>query len=124
MASLRNSAATGLAIAFIRDYNATGNSTWLTDAENNFATVWSRGYDTTYGGGIWWNVGDKTYKSSASNWTFVIAGNLLYKATGDSTYLSEAQTVYTRAYSTLYNASTGEVYDGYGSGGLSTGQYS
>jgi predicted alpha-1,6-mannanase (GH76 family) len=111
-------------IAFIRAYKATGNSTWLTDAENNFATVWSRGYDTTYGGGIWWNAGDKTYKASASNWTFVIAGNLLYQATGDSTYQSEAQTVYTWAYSTLYNSSTGEVYDGYGSGGLSTGQYS
>jgi predicted alpha-1,6-mannanase (GH76 family) len=111
-------------IAFVRAYGATGNSTWLTDAENNFATVWNRGYDTNYGGGIWWNASTKTYKASASNWTFVIAGNLLYQATGDSTYLSEANTVYTWAYNTLYNASTGEVYDGYSASGVSTGQYS
>ena len=111
-------------IAFTRAYTVTGTSEWLTDAENNFATVWSRGYDTTYGGGIWWNVGDKTYKASASNWTFVIAGNLLYQITGNTTYQSEASTVYTWAHSTLYNSSTGEVYDGYGTGGLSTGQYS
>jgi|GEM_PF-3359023 len=111
-------------IAFTRAYSITNNSQWLTDAENNFATVWNRGYDTTYGGGIWWNVGTKTYKASASNWTFVIAGNLLYQITGNTTYQSEAATVYSWAHSTLYNASTGEVYDGYGSGGLSTGQYS
>ncbi|GGH15480.1 glycoside hydrolase family 76 protein [Silvibacterium dinghuense] len=115
-------------IAFTRAYTATGNSTWLTDAENNFATVWSRGYDTTYGGGIWWNVAaantSSGYKASASNWTFVIAGNLLYQITKNSTYLDEANTVYSWAYSNLYNATTGEVYDGVGSGGVSTGQYS
>ncbi|MFT4113916.1 glycoside hydrolase family 76 protein [Silvibacterium sp.] len=115
-------------IAFTRAYSATGNSTWLTDAENNFATVWSRGYDTTYGGGIWWNVAaantSSGYKASASNWTFVIAGNLLYQITKNSTYLQEADTVYSWAYTNLYNASTGEVYDGVGSTGVSTGQYS
>lgn len=38
-------------IAFERAYTATGTAAWLTDAENNFATVWNRGYDTTFGGG-------------------------------------------------------------------------
>src|ERR1700728_1678586 len=42
-------------IAFTRAAHATGNSAWLGDAETNFAVVWSRGYDTTFGGGIWWN---------------------------------------------------------------------
>jgi predicted alpha-1,6-mannanase (GH76 family) len=110
-------------IAFVRAYNATGNSTWLSDAETNFATVWSRGYDTT-NGGIWWNTATDTYKASASNWTFVIAGNLLYRATGNTTYQSEAKTIYTWAMNNLYNGSTGEVYDGVNvPGGVSTGQY-
>jgi hypothetical protein len=115
-------------IAFTRAYNATGNSTWLSDAETNFAVVWNRGYDTTYGGGIWWNASQANtssgYKNSAANWTFVIAGYLLYNATGDSTYQSEANTIYSWAYSNLYVASTGEIYDGINNSGISNGQYS
>ncbi len=111
-------------IAFVRAYKATGNTTWLSDAQNNFATVWSRGYDSS-NGGIWWNVATKNFKASASNWTFVIAGNLLYQATGSSTYQSEARTIYNWCMSNLYNASTGQVYDGVStSSGTSTGQYS
>jgi predicted alpha-1,6-mannanase (GH76 family) len=110
-------------IAFVRAYNDTGNSTWLTDAETNFATVWSRGHDAT-NGGIWWDTPQDSYKASASNWTFVIAGNLLYQATGTSTYQTEAKSVYTWAMSTLYNASTGQVYDGDStSSGISNGSY-
>jgi predicted alpha-1,6-mannanase (GH76 family) len=115
-------------IAFIRAYNATGNKAWLIDAENNFATVWSRGYDTTFGGGIWWNVSSahtsSGYKASASNWTFVIAGNLLYQTTGNPTYLDEANTIYNWASTTLYDASTGRVHDGINSSGIQDGQYS
>jgi hypothetical protein len=115
-------------IAFTRASKATGNSAWLADAETNFATVWSRGYDTTFGGGIWWNSAFENtssgYKNSAANWTFVIAGNLLYQATGDSTYQSEAATIFNWAFSTLYNASTGEIYDGINGSGIQAGQYS
>ncbi|MDQ2712612.1 MAG: glycoside hydrolase family 76 protein, partial [Acidobacteriota bacterium] len=115
-------------IAFVRAYSATGTKAWLNDAETNFATVWNRGYDTTFGGGIWWNVAaahtSAGYKASASNWTFVIAGNLLYQVTSNSTYLNEANTVFSWAYKTLYDASTGKVYDGINSSGIQTGQYS
>ncbi|HTW48264.1 MAG TPA: glycoside hydrolase family 76 protein [Acidobacteriaceae bacterium] len=115
-------------IAFTRAAKATGNSVWLDDAETNFATVWSRGYDTTFGGGIWWNSAVENtasgYKNSAANWTFVIAGNLLYQATGDSTYQSEAATIFGWASSNLYNASTGEIYDGINGSGVQNGQYS
>jgi hypothetical protein len=114
-------------IAFVRAYGATGNAAWLSDAETNFNTVWSRGYDNTFGGGIFWNSaveGTSGYKNSAANWTFVIAGNLLYSATGNSTYLDEAGTIFDWAFSTLYDASTGEIYDGINSSGIQTGQYS
>jgi predicted alpha-1,6-mannanase (GH76 family) len=111
-------------IAFTRAYQATGTTAWLADAETNFATVWSRGYDSSKGG-IWWYTPTDTFKASASNWTFVIAGNMLYQVTGNTTYQTEAKTIYTWAMSTIYNSSTGEVYDGYNtSSGLSTGQYS
>lgn len=115
-------------IAFTRAAKATGNSAWLADAETNFAVVWSRGYDTTFGGGIWWNSAVENtssgYKNSAANWTFVIAGNLLYHATGNSTYQSEAATIYSWASSNLYDASTGEIHDGINGSGVQNGQYS
>ena len=115
-------------IAFTRAAQATGNSAWLADAEASFAVVWNRGYDTTFGGGIWWNSAVETaasgYKNSPANWTFVIAGNLLYQATGDSTYQSEAATIFSWASSNLYNASTGEIYDGINGSGIQNGQYS
>lgn len=111
-------------IAFVRAYKVTNNTQWLNDAETNFTTVWNRGYDTTYGGGIWWNAATKTYKASPANWTFVIAGYLLYQASDDATYRSEADTIFSWATTTLYDATTGQVYDGIGSGGLSKNNYS
>ena len=115
-------------IAFTRAAHATGNSAWLADAEANFAVVWSRGYDTTFGGGIWWNSAVENtssgYKNSAANWTFVIAGNLLYQATGNATYQSEAATIFNWAFSNLYVPSTGEIYDGINGSGIQNGQYS
>jgi|CZKL01.1.fsa_nt_gi hypothetical protein len=115
-------------IAFTRAARATGNSVWLADAEANFAVVWSRGYDTTFGGGIWWNSAVENtssgYKNSAANWTFVIAGNLLYQATGNPTYQSEATTIFNWAFTNLYVPSTGEIYDGINGSGIQNGQYS
>lgn len=115
-------------IAFTRAAKATGNSAWLTEAETNFNVVWSRGYDTTLGGGIWWYAPAANtpsgYKNSAANWPFVIAGNLLFQATGSATYQTEAATIYSWAMSNLYNATTGEIYDGIHASGVSTGQYS
>jgi Glycosyl hydrolase family 76 len=115
-------------IAFTRAAKATGNSAWLAEAETNFATVWSRGHDSTFGGGIWWNAAVENttsgYKNSAANWTFVIGGNLLYEATGESKYRTEAAAVFRWAFSYLYVASTGEVHDGINGSGVQNGQYS
>lgn len=76
-------------IAFIRCYAISGTSSCLSDAETNHNTVYSRGYDTTLGGGLWWN-GDMPskqgnscstkgdcIKGSSANWTFAIAGWLI-----------------------------------------------
>ena len=102
-------------LAFISAYQAVGTSAWLSDAEDAYQTVYSRGLAT--GGGIYWDAEgcpsncSNSYENSAANWTFVIAGIMLYKQTGNTTYLKEANAVYSWAYSNLYDSSTGEVYD-------------
>ena len=115
-------------IAFTRAAKATGNSAWLSEAETNLQVVWNRGYDQTFGGGIWWNAAAEDlasgYKNSPANWPFVIAANLLYQATGNATYQTEAATIYSWASTHLYVPATGQIYDGINSSGIQTGQYS
>jgi hypothetical protein len=107
-------------IAFIRAYNITGTTRWLTDAENNFNVVWNRAQAGDGGLCEQTKSGVGCYENSSANWTFVIAGNLIYNATGISSYKTEKDGVYTWAKANLYNSSTGEIYDA--KGGVS-GQY-
>lgn len=109
-------------LAFVRCWEITGSAQCLSDAESNFNTVYSRGYDTDLGGGLWWNADKPSnptnhcskqptdcIKGSSANWTFVIAGYLLYQASGDSSYKTKADTIYSWAISHLYDSSTGLV---------------
>lgn len=107
-------------VAFMRAYGITGTTRWLTDAENNYNTIWSRGVDSS-DWGIWWDYQDtntssdkNAYKNSAANWTFVIAGYYIYQATGSTPELNRANSVYGFCKQYLYNSSNGEVYDHYG----------
>jgi predicted alpha-1,6-mannanase (GH76 family) len=119
-------------IAFIRAYDATGTSAYLIDAEDAFNTVYNRGLASN--GGLYWTTAgcsghpatgcSNTYENSAANWTFVIAGHMIYFETGDSTYLTEATGVWNWAIANLYESSTGQIYDGYfSSSGAVTGAY-
>ncbi len=115
-------------IAFTEAYTATGNSQYLTDAQNGFDLVYNRGYDTNFGGGIWWNSACEAgcsggSKVSASNWTFAIAGHLLHAINGNANDQSRAGTVYSWAISHLYNSSNGQIYDGVTGSGTHTNQY-
>lgn len=110
-------------IAFTRAYSITGTTRWLNDAEyaysnGNKTGVWDRAQAGD--GGLCQNVKLGCYENSSANWTFVIAGNLLYNVTGDSLYQTSKNSVYTWAKANLYNSSTGEIYDA--KGGV-TGQY-
>lgn len=103
-------------IAFARAYTVTGSTTFLTDAEGAFDEVYTRGYDSTYGGGIWWDSRYKTAgggssdnKCACSNFPFAILGILLYGDNGITRYQTEANSVYSWAKSNLINTSTGEV---------------
>ncbi len=97
-------------IASARAYQLTGNTTFKTLAKNNFDAVYARAYDTTLGGGLWWSTA-KSSKNSCVNGPGEIAACLLYTILNDSSYLTKAQSLYSWERSTLFNASTGSVYD-------------
>jgi hypothetical protein len=80
-------------LALARGYLATGNTSFLTYAENVWNMAYNRGYDTTLGGGIWENQ-NKPSKCTLSTASFVPSGVILYQATGDSSYLTKAEGLY------------------------------
>lgn len=95
-------------IAFVRGYEITGDAGFLSAAENNFNTVWSRGWDAAGGGGIWEQVapGPENQRSVLATGPFIITGAALYTATGNSTYLSEAETAYAWERANVFNATS------------------
>jgi hypothetical protein len=102
-------------IAFARGSQVVGgNSLMLTDAENNFTAVWNRAQAGD--GGLCENTGGGVgcYENSSANWTFVIAGRILYALTGTTSYKTEADGVYSWALSHLYISTSGGVADGSG----------
>ncbi len=107
--------------AFMRGYQLTGESTYLTQAEAGWNNGFKQGWDTTVaGGGIWENT-DKGSKCALSNDPFVFEGVALSQATGDSTYLSKAETIYSWVRSTLLvssGPSAGQVRGCVGANGV------
>jgi hypothetical protein len=101
-------------IAYLRGYQATGNSTFLTIATANFNMVWARGWDTS-AGGLWWTTADAS-KNSCDEDPAAIVACLLYQATGNATYQADARALYNWELSHLYNPSTGQISDYYASG--------
>ncbi len=97
-------------LAFVRGYQATGNATFLNQAKYAFDLAYNRGWDGTLGGGIWWSV-DKADKSALSNNPNVILASYIYEFTGDASYLTKAQAIYTWVRSHLYNTTTGAAYE-------------
>jgi predicted alpha-1,6-mannanase (GH76 family) len=105
-------------IAFVRGYLDTGNIWFRTIAKSNFDMAYSRGWDTNYGGGMWWTT-EKTGKNACVNGPASIAAYLLYQSLGDSTYLSKAANLYFWERTNLFAVTDGSVYDRLDSGGAS-----
>lgn len=87
------------ALAWIRAYDVTGNSRYLSMARTIFNDMATNGWDTTIcGGGMWWNKA-KTYKNAITNELFLtIAARLHQRTPGDSgsgSYLNWATTEWT-----------------------------
>lgn len=96
-------------LSLCRAYTLTGNAAYLTNAEAGFDRVWNGSYDAT-GGGMYWDF-NHSGKNSCINFPTVIGAMRLYNITGNSAYLTKAQSIYTWAKANLTNTSTGEVYD-------------
>ena len=109
------------AIALIRGYQITGRQTYLSAATQAFNMAYNRGWDTKYGGGIWENMADKDQasgnKGGLSNWTFVIAGAMIYQSTGDVGYLTKSKAIYAWAHANVVDNTTGRVYEAIGVNG-------
>lgn len=106
-------------IAFARAYQITGNTTFRDRAKANFDAMYSRAWDTTLGGGLWWTT-DKGSKNACVNAPASIASYLLYQIYGDSTYLTKSQNIYNWERGALFNTGTGQVYDNISSNGVVT----
>ncbi len=79
---------------FLRGYQLTGISSYLSQAEAGWNNGYHQGWDMTVaGGGIWENT-DKQSKCGLSNSPFVFEGVRLFLATGDGTYLTKAENIY------------------------------
>jgi predicted alpha-1,6-mannanase (GH76 family) len=96
-----------------RAYDLTGASKYLTQATNLYADIMT-GWDTSCcgaaPGGLWWDKAH-TQKATAANAGAALAGARLYQRTGNSSYLSFAQQVYSYWYTNMVNATTFQVCD-------------
>lgn len=104
------------ALASIRAYNITAETKYLTTAENLFNSIYAY-QDATYGGGIWWQRSVQNQKNIAANAPAAQAAAMIYTATGITSYLTDAQNLYSWAKTNLTD-SAGHVYDHVNSTGL------
>jgi hypothetical protein len=93
--------------AVLRGYQYTGVAQYLTVAENNWNMGYNRGWDGTLGGGIWENNMPSAGKQALSNDPFVWEGVALYQLTGDATYLTKAEAIYSWVRTNLVNTGSG-----------------
>lgn len=78
------------ALAWIRAYDVTGTTEYLTMAESIFSDM-EAGVNNTCGGGIWWSK-DETYKNAIANELYLaVAASLANRASSADTYLSIAE---------------------------------
>ena len=91
-------------MAFARAYQITGNSSRLSDAESAFNYVWTHGQVDGQTNGSWGlsQIQGDTRMYANVNFSFVIAGYLLYELTTNTTYKTEADAVYDWSKTNLY----------------------
>ena len=88
-------------IAFARAYEATGNPTFLSQAQIQFNAVWSRGWDANLGGGLWWNTA-RGQKNAAVNGPACIAALILARNTTNTGFKAQAKQIWDWTVSRLY----------------------
>ena len=99
-----------ITIACARGYLITGNKIWRDAARQNFDAVFARGYNDMLGGGLYWSTRNQS-KNACVNGPAAIAACLLCQIYSDNSYLDKAEAIYTWERNTLFNPSTGAIYD-------------
>jgi hypothetical protein len=92
----------------LRGYQESGNADWLSIAEDQFTKTYNRGWSKDGGGGIWEN-DDDTSKCALSNDPMISIASNLYQITGDKSYLTKAEAIYSWTRSHIVDTSTGVV---------------
>lgn len=106
-----------MTIACVRGYQITGNSNLLKQATNAWNMAYNRGWDSALGGGIWEEMNLKDAKCALSNDPMIVAGAALYQITGQPSYLTKCQNIYTWVRNNIFNPTNGQVYEGIHSNG-------
>lgn len=79
------------ALAMVRLFDITGNSTYLDIAETDEAYIYSYWNVSTCGGGVIWDIPDLSYKNAISNELYIkLAASLHNRIPGDTKYLDRA----------------------------------
>jgi alpha-glucosidase len=97
-------------IAYLRGYQISGVTQYRSIAKFNFDLVYSRGWDSLFGGGLYWTTA-KAEKNACVNGPAAIVSYLLYQTLGDTNYLTKAQSIFNWEKSKLYNPANGAIYD-------------
>ena len=101
-----------MVIACVRGYEITRNPVLLRTAESQWKMAYDRGWDNTFGGGIWEDNHTKFSKCALSNDPMIISGCALYRSTHDATYLKRCQEIYAWVHDNVFDQATGQVNEG------------
>ncbi len=101
-----------MVIACTRGYEITRNPILLKTAETQWKMAYDRGWDDTFGGGIWEDNNSKFSKCALSNDPMIVAGCALYRITHDATYLTRCKAIYAWVHDNIFDQTTGQVNEG------------
>ena len=105
-----------MVIACGRAHLLTGNTEFRDVAQTNFDLCYARAASTNLGGGLWWKT-DNRSKNACVNGPGSIAAYLLGRATGVGTYFKIATNLFRWERATLFDPTTGRVFDNINSNG-------
>lgn len=108
----------------IRGYHQFGVTAWRDSAVQNLNAVWNRGWSNDLGGGLWIRHDIHDSKCVLSNAPWIIAAGMVYRATGDTSFVTRSEQIYAWMRSRCFNANTGQLVEGIGSNNNVLGQNS
>lgn len=100
-----------MALALLRAFQVTGNSNYLMVVRALWKNI-QTGWDSTLGGGIYWQKSPRMFKNVAANAPACILACRLYKKFGNGDDLAWAEKIHSWLKATLVDSISGTVYDG------------